>query len=108
MLKDAFIPKNSTFVTSNVTFEEEEKFMVCHICNAKVDANHKCKSKKTVSLDPSYILKKILRVLFVLNLFVVLLVVIEKSPLWCQKFWSLTLKDPRKFGYLKASDLFCR
>jgi hypothetical protein len=100
MLKDAFIPKKSTFVTSNVTFEEEEKFMVCHICNAKVDANHKCKSKKTVSLGSSYILKKILKVLFVLNLFVVLLVVIEKSPFWCQKFVCRSIGSDRKKSIL--------
>jgi hypothetical protein len=30
----------------------------CVKCKAKVDVNHQCKGKKTVSLDPSYILKK--------------------------------------------------
>jgi hypothetical protein len=55
--KEAFIPKENIFVTSNVTYEEEEVKM-CHKCMSKVDVNHQCKSKKTVSLDPSYILKK--------------------------------------------------
>ena len=31
---------------------------MCHVCKTKVDVNHKCKSKKTVSFDTSYILKK--------------------------------------------------
>ena len=56
--KEAFISKKTTFVSSNVTLQEEEKFKVCHICKTKVDVSHKCKSKKTVSFDPSYILKK--------------------------------------------------
>jgi hypothetical protein len=37
--------------------EEEEEVKICHKCKAKVHVNHQCKSKKTVSLDPSYILK---------------------------------------------------
>jgi hypothetical protein len=56
--KEAFIPKESIFVNSNVSFEEEEKMKMCHKCKTKVDVNHQCKSKNTVSLDPSYILKK--------------------------------------------------
>jgi hypothetical protein len=56
--KEAFIPKKSIFVNSNVSFEEEEKVKMCHKCKTKVDASHQCKSKKTISLDPFYILKK--------------------------------------------------
>jgi hypothetical protein len=56
--KEAFIPMESIFVSSNVPFEEEERVKMCHKCKAKVDVNHQCKSKKTVSLDPSYILNK--------------------------------------------------
>jgi hypothetical protein len=56
--KEAFIPKKRIFVTSNVTYEEEEEVKMCHKCKAKVLVNHQCKSKKTVSLDPSYILKE--------------------------------------------------
>jgi hypothetical protein len=55
--KEASIPQDKNFVTSNVSYEEEEVKMR-HKCKAKVDVNHQCKSKKTVSLDPSYILKK--------------------------------------------------
>jgi hypothetical protein len=57
--KEAFIPKEKIFVTSNVTYEEEEEEVnMCHKCKAKVDVNHQFKSKKTVSLDSSYIRKK--------------------------------------------------
>jgi hypothetical protein len=38
--KEAFIPKEKFFVTSNVTYEEEEEVNMCHKCKAKVDANH--------------------------------------------------------------------
>jgi hypothetical protein len=31
---------------------------MCHKRKAKVDVNHQCKSKKAISLDPSYIRKK--------------------------------------------------
>jgi hypothetical protein len=41
-----------------VPFEDEEKVKMCHKCKAKVNVNHQCRSKKTISLDPSYILKK--------------------------------------------------
>jgi hypothetical protein len=56
--KEAFIPKESIFVNSNVSFEEEEKMKMCHKCKTRADVDHQCKSKKTVSLDPSYIPKK--------------------------------------------------
>jgi hypothetical protein len=56
--KEAFIPKERTFVTSNVTYEEKEEVKMFHKCKAKVHVNHQCKNKKTVSLDPSYTLKK--------------------------------------------------
>jgi hypothetical protein len=60
--KDASIPKERIFVTSNVTYEEEEEeeeeVKMCHKCKAKVDVNHQCKSKTTLSLDPSYIVNK--------------------------------------------------
>ena len=32
----------------------------------------------------------------------------KKIPFGCLKPWSLTYKDPRKFGYLKELLLFCR
>jgi hypothetical protein len=39
--KEAFIPKEIIFVTSNVTYEEEEEVKMCHKCKAKVDVTHK-------------------------------------------------------------------
>jgi hypothetical protein len=56
--KEEFIPNESIFINSNVSFEEEEKMKMCHKCKTKVDVNHQCKNKKTASLDPSYILEK--------------------------------------------------
>jgi hypothetical protein len=49
--KEAFTPKQSIFLKSNVFFEEEEKVKMCHKCKAKVEVNHQCKTKKTISLD---------------------------------------------------------
>jgi hypothetical protein len=80
--KEAFIPKESIFVSSNVPFEEEEKVNMCHKCKAKVDVNHQCKSKKTVFL------RKILRVLFVLNMLAALLVVVKRNLFGCQKIFG--------------------
>jgi hypothetical protein len=48
--KEAFVPKESIFVNSNVSFEEEEKMKMCHKSKTKVDVNHQCKSKKTLFL----------------------------------------------------------
>ena len=30
----------------------------------------------------------------------------RRNPFGCQRAWSLTFKDPSKFGYLKRIDLF--
>jgi hypothetical protein len=106
--KEAFIPKESIFVNSNVSFEEEEKVKMCHKCKAKVDVNHQCKIKKTVSLDPSYILKKDSKGVVCAQYVGCSLGSSKRNLFGCQKFWSLTLKDPRKFGYLKQSNFFCR
>jgi hypothetical protein len=33
----------------------------------------------------------------------------KKKSIWVPKnLWSPTFKDPRKFGYLKQSNFFCR
>jgi hypothetical protein len=54
----AFIPKNTTFAKAHVQYEEEHKFKHCHICKTRVEVNHKCKNKKIVSFDASYVFKK--------------------------------------------------
>jgi hypothetical protein len=81
---------------------------MCHKCKEKVDVNHQCKIKKTVSLDPSYILKKDSKGVVCAQYVGCSLGSSKRNLFGCQKFWSLTLKDPRKFGYLKQSNFFCR
>jgi hypothetical protein len=50
--KRAFIPKKTTFAKARAQYEED-KFKHCHICKTRVEVNHKCKNKKTVSFDAS-------------------------------------------------------
>jgi hypothetical protein len=39
-----------------------------------------------------------------LNLLVPQLLATKREPFGCQRSWSLTSKDPNKFGYLKEID----
>jgi len=56
--KKAFIPNNSTFGKAHVRYEEEDSFKFCQTCKTRVEPSHKCKGKKDVSFDASYVLKK--------------------------------------------------
>ncbi|CAO2038807.1 unnamed protein product [Urochloa humidicola] len=56
--RKAFTPVATKFVKASVRYEEEDKVKTCHICKTKVALNHKCKSKKNISFDPSYVLEK--------------------------------------------------
>jgi hypothetical protein len=47
----------------------------------------------------------IMQRVFMLNLLVPQLLAIKRKPFGCQRPWSLTFKDPNKFGYLKEIDL---
>jgi hypothetical protein len=100
--KEAFIPKESIFVNSNVSFEEEEKMKMCHKCKTKVDVNHQCKIKKTISLDHSNILKKILRVLFVLNMLCRSLGSSKKKSIWVPKILVTNIEGPKKIWVSKT------
>jgi hypothetical protein len=106
--KEAFIPKERIFVTSNVTYEEEEEVKMCHKCKAKVYVNHQRKSKKTVSLDPSYILKKdskgVVRAKYVGRS----LGSIKKKSIWVPKLLVTNILGPKKIWVLKQRYFFCR
>jgi hypothetical protein len=43
---------------------------------------------------------------FIQSLLVHILLATRRKPFGCQKPWSLTSKDPNKFGYLKEIDFF--
>jgi hypothetical protein len=46
----------------------------------------------------------IMQKVFMLNLLAIQLLVARRNLFGCQKSWSLTSKDPNKFGYLKEID----
>jgi hypothetical protein len=43
----------------------------------------------------------IMQKVFMLNFLALQLLVAKRKPFGCQRPWSLTSKDPNKFGYLK-------
>jgi hypothetical protein len=92
--KETFIPKESIFVSSNVPFEEKVK--MCHNCKAKVDVNHQCKSKKTVSLDPSYILKKDYKGVVCAQYVGRSLGSSKKKSIWVPKILVTNIEGPKK------------
>jgi hypothetical protein len=106
--KETFTPKEKIFVTSNVTYDEEEKVKMCHKCKAKVDVNHQCKSKKTVSLDPSYILKKDSKGVVCAKFTGRSLGSNKKKSIWVPKILVTNIEGPKKIWYLKQSNFFCR
>jgi hypothetical protein len=94
--KEAFIPKKSIFVNSNVSFEEEEKMKMWHKCKTKVDVNHQCKSKKTVFLDPSYILKKDSKGVVCAQYVGRSLGSSKKKSIWVPKILVTNIEGPKK------------
>jgi hypothetical protein len=84
--KETFIPKESIFVNSNVSFEEKEKVNMCHKCKAKVDVNHQARLRRLYPWILPIFLRKILRVLFVLNMLVDLLVVVKRNLFGAKNF----------------------
>jgi hypothetical protein len=94
--KEAFIPKTSIFVNSNVSFEEEEKMKMCHKCKTRVDVDHQCKSKKTVSLDSSYILKKDSKVVVFAQYVGRSLGSSKKKSIWVPKILVTNVEGPKK------------
>jgi hypothetical protein len=106
--KEAFIPKERIFVTSNVTYEEEEEVKMCHKCKVKVHVNHQCKSKKTVSLDPSYILKEDSKGVVCAQNVGRSLGSSKKKSIWVPKILVTNIEGPKKIWVLKQSKFFCR
>jgi hypothetical protein len=94
--KEAFIPKEKIFVTSYVTYEEEEEVKMCHKCKAQVDVNDQCKSKKTVSLDPSYILKKDSKGIVCVKFVGRSLGCNKKKSIWVPKILVTNIEGPKK------------
>jgi hypothetical protein len=100
--KEAFLPKESIFVNSNVSFEEEEKVKMCHKCKAKVDVNHQSKTKKTVSLDPSYILKKDYKGVVCAQYVGRSLGSSKKKSIWVPKILVTNIERPKKIWVPKT------
>jgi hypothetical protein len=48
----------------------------------------------------------IIQKVFMLSLLAIQLLVPKMKPFGCQRPWSLTSKDPNKFGYLKEINFF--
>jgi hypothetical protein len=46
----------------------------------------------------------IMQKVYMLSLLALQLLVPKRKPFGCQNPWSLTSKDPNKFGYLKETD----
>jgi hypothetical protein len=100
--KVAFIPKEKIFVTSNLTYEEEEEVKMCHKCKAKVDVNHQSKSKKTVFLDPSYILKKDSKGVICAKFVGHCLGSNNKKSIWVPKIFVTNNEGPKKIWVPKT------
>jgi hypothetical protein len=79
---------------------------VCHKCHNKGHVKKNCPKIKNVSLfcfEHCYVLShnaKGVHAKFVGTS----IVGTKKKPFGCQNPWSLTSKDPNKFGYLKEID----
>jgi hypothetical protein len=101
--KEAIISKEKIFVTSNVTYEEEEEEVkMCHKCKTKVDLNHQCKSKKTVSLDRSYILKKDSKCVVGAKFVGRSLGSNKKKSIWVPKILVTNIEGPKKIWVPKT------
>jgi hypothetical protein len=94
--KEAFILKESIFVNSNASFDEEERMKMCHKCKTMVDVDHQCKSKKTVSLDPSYILKKDSKGVVCVQYDGRSLGSSKKKSIWVPKILVTNIEEPKK------------
>jgi hypothetical protein len=100
--KEAFIPKESIFVNSNVSFEEEEKMKMSHKCKTRVDVDHQCKSNKTVSFDPSCILKKDYKGVVCAQYVGHSLGSSKKKSIWVPKILVTNVEGPKKIWVPKT------
>jgi hypothetical protein len=75
---------------------------MCHKCKAKVDVNHQCKSKETVSLDPSYILKKDSKGVLCAKFVGHSLGGNKKKSIWVPKILVTNIEGPKKIWVPKT------
>jgi hypothetical protein len=75
---------------------------MCHKCKAKVHVNHQCKSKKTVSLDPSYILKKDSKGVVYAQYIGRSLGSSTKKSIWVPKLLVTNIEGPKKIWVPKT------
>ena len=95
----AFAPHKTSFVKNNDRF--------CTSCEQVGHVEQKCMNKKSqanvssIKLDSFYVLTKGANSVKAKHHGWAQ----RRKPFGCQRAWSLTFKDPSKFGYLKRIDL---
>jgi hypothetical protein len=77
-----------------------------HQCT-KINKNNKVTNVKSICFDSCYLLTKGEKGVK-LNSLVHPLLAQRRRQFGYQRVWLLTSKDPRRYGYLKCIDLFCR
>ena len=105
-----YIPKKDkkAFYETKTTFVKKDGRPYCEKCKKMGHNEKNCTNNKAVSFDSSYVLMKHSKGCVSAKYVGLPIMVLKRMPFGCVKFWSLTSKDPRKFGYLKELLLFCR
>ena len=106
-----YIPKKGkkAFYETKTVFVKKDGRPYYEKCKKMGHNEKNCTNNKAVSFDSSYILMKDSNGC-VSAKYVGLPIYMElkRMPFGCLKPWSLTSKDPRKFGYLKELLIFSR
>ena len=104
-----YIPKKGkkTFVQTKTTFVKSSGKPYCEKYKKVGHVEKNCTNKKVISFYSSYILMRNSNGNVNSKFVGILIDGAKKMPFGCQKSWSLTFKDPRKFGYLKELLPFC-
>ena len=105
-----YIPKKGkkTFYEIKTVFVKKDGRPYCEKCKKMGHNEKNYTNNKAISFDSSYILMKDSKGNVSAKYVGYLYLVLKRMPFGCLKSWSLTSKDPRKFGYLKELLLFCR
>ena len=105
-----YIPKKGkkAFYETKTVFVKKDGRPCCEKCKKMGHAEKKCNNNKAISFDSSYILMKDSNGCISAKYVGLPIYGAKKIPFGCLKPWSLTSKDPKKFGYLKELLLFCR
>ena len=103
-----YIPKKGkkAFVQTKTTFVKSSGKSYCEKCKKVGHDEKNCTNKKVISFDSSYILMRNSNGNVSAKFVGLPISGAKKMSFGCQKSWSLTFKDPRKFGYLKELLLF--